>query len=96
VKALSLHAPIVYCTGRSEIIREETILWLQKHSLPIAALYMRPLKSNTIDTECKRELLKQMRDDGYDPIIVFDDRTRVVNMWREEGVPCLQVAAGDY
>ena len=28
--------------------------------------------------------------------LAFDDRDRVVAMWREEGVPCFQVAPGDF
>ena len=27
---------------------------------------------------------------------VFDDRDKVVQMWRENGVPCFQVAKGDF
>jgi len=28
--------------------------------------------------------------------MVFDDRDKVVNMWRENGIPCLQVAPGNF
>jgi hypothetical protein len=27
---------------------------------------------------------------------VFDDRDKVVNMWRKRGIPCFQVAPGDF
>lgn len=30
------------------------------------------------------------------PIMAFDDRTQVVKMWRKRGVPCAQVAEGDF
>ena len=29
-------------------------------------------------------------------LCVFDDRTKVVNMWRENGLSCFQVAPGDF
>ena len=29
-------------------------------------------------------------------VMVFDDRDRVVNMWRRNGVVCAQVAPGDF
>jgi len=28
--------------------------------------------------------------------MVFDDRNSVVDMWRENGVRCMQVAPGDF
>ena len=29
-------------------------------------------------------------------LCVFDDRTKVVNMWRDNGLSCFQVAPGDF
>lgn len=48
------------------------------------------------DDIVKAELLAQARADGYDPDVVFDDRDQVVAMWRVEGVPCVQVAEGNF
>jgi len=44
----------------------------------------------------KKELLDQARSDGYDPDVVFDDRDQVVQMWRDNGIPVVQVAEGDF
>jgi len=33
---------------------------------------------------------------GYTPSVVFDDRDRVVKMWRENGIRCFQVAEGNF
>jgi len=44
----------------------------------------------------KREMLDRIRADGYNPIMAFEDRSRVVKMWREAGIPCAQVAEGDF
>ena len=30
------------------------------------------------------------------PDAVYDDRNKVVAMWREEGIQCFQVALGDF
>ena len=40
--------------------------------------------------------IKTVRADNFDPIIAFDDRDRVVAAWRSAGIPCLQVAPGDF
>jgi hypothetical protein len=31
-----------------------------------------------------------------DIVCVFDDRQKVVNMWRDMGLTCMQVAPGDF
>lgn len=48
------------------------------------------------DDIVKRELLDVARADGYNPDVVFDDRDQVVTMWRENGIPVVQVAEGDF
>ena len=44
----------------------------------------------------KEELLAQVKADGYEPILAFEDRERVVDMWRRNGIQCCQVAPGDF
>jgi len=56
----------------------------------------KPMGDYRRDDIVKAELLAKARADGHDPDIVFDDRDQVVAMWRREGVPCIQVAEGDF
>ena len=44
----------------------------------------------------KKELLDRARAEGFDPDVVFDDRDQVVAMWRENGIPVVQTAEGDF
>lgn len=87
---------IVYCTGREDSMRSLTGEMLRIHNLPSGPVYMRPPHDFRPDFVVKKELLEKIKTDGYDPMLVFDDRKRVVDMWREEGILCAQVAAGDY
>jgi hypothetical protein len=48
------------------------------------------------DAVVKIELLQQIRADGFNPLIAFDDRNRVVDAWRANGIICAQVAPGDF
>ncbi len=48
------------------------------------------------DYKVKEELLGRILKDGFEPIMAFDDRDQVVKMWREAGVPCAQVADGNF
>ena len=87
---------IVYVTGRPQRCLNDTIEWMRKRVFPLGALYMRADDDYRADDIVKKELLDQLRRDGYDPIMAFDDRDRVVEMWRANGVPCAQVRKGDF
>lgn len=87
---------IVLCTGRDEKCRKDTVYWFNYHHIPYDELYMRKAGDRRDDDVVKYELLEQIRADGYDPILVFDDRERVVKMWRNQGLLCYQVAPGDF
>lgn len=93
------HANIVFCTGRGEEYRAETTEWLFKHvwNLPLRfKLMMRPAKDSRPDDIIKKEMLDQLRAEGRDIWFVVDDRQRVVDMWRANGVTVFQCAPGDF
>ena len=96
VTALSDHMQIVYVSGRSDLVRQQTIDWLDQHGFPCDALYMRKQGDHENDDTLKIKLLAQVRADGFEPVMAFDDRNRVVKAWRAAGIPCAQVAEGDF
>lgn len=57
---------------------------------------MRPQTDYQSDVELKRAWLNESIANGWKPDMVFDDRQCVVDMWREEGLVCSQVAPGDF
>lgn len=87
---------IVYVSGRSDECREATLEWLQRHGLPDAPLYMRKAGDYRNDDIVKGELLDAVLADDLRPVMAFDDRDRVVAMWRARGIPCAQVAPGNF
>jgi phosphoglycolate phosphatase-like HAD superfamily hydrolase len=89
-------AAIVYVTGRTDTCEEDTRVWLHRHNLPLGKLYMRKAGDRRDDNELKIEMLARVRADGYRPVMAFEDRTRVVKAYREAGLPCAQVAEGDF
>lgn len=90
------NAAIVYVSGRSDECRKTTEAWLKQHALPEGRVYMRKSGDHRPDHQVKVELLEQLRAEGHTPIMAFDDRNSVVKMWRELGVPCAQVADGNF
>lgn len=73
---------ILLCSGRPESCREDTEFWLAKHQIHFDQLNMRETGDNRSDTIVKREMLEKIVEKFY-VRYVFDDRRRVVKMWRE-------------
>ena len=82
-------------SGRSERTKNTTKSWLNKHKVPYHILKMRPEKNFTADEQLKLEWVNDM-DWKDDVEMVFDDRQKVVDMWREIGLTCMQVAPGNF
>lgn len=87
---------IVICSGREAVFRDVTETWLRTNTLHYDALYMRAEKDYRDDGIVKGELLDAILADGWKPWLVVEDRNRVVAMWRERGLTCLQCADGDF
>ncbi|MEZ0212468.1 MAG: AAA family ATPase [Xanthobacteraceae bacterium] len=80
-------------SGRSDVVRAETETWLIANRIdPDLLTHMRAEGDNTPDVQLKRFWLNQLHDSER-PDLVYDDRQRVVDMWRDEGIPCFQVTA---
>lgn len=89
------YSPVVFVSGRSDVARDKTKAWLSDQ-MCYGPLYMRKAGDHRPDDIIKIEMLAELRADGYEPIMVFDDRNRVVKAWRAAGIPCAQVADGDF
>ncbi len=88
---------ILICSGRPHQYVEYTQAWLQKWDIPYDGLYLRPIGDDRVaDEEVKEKLLVKMREDGFNPWLVLDDRSAVVDFWRKAGLCCLQCAPGDF
>ena len=90
---------IVILSGRSAVTKEATIEWLKQYDVPYDVLTMRPTEQPWAympDDELKKEWLTKLFPDKNNIICVFDDRDKVVDMWRANGLQCFQVAKGDF
>lgn len=91
---------IVLMSGRQEKYRDVTEYWLWRHGIfacPVRPpLFMRATKDQRKDSVVKRELYEACVAPYFDIQVVFDDRQSVVDMWRELGLTCFQVAKGDF
>ena len=89
---------IAIFSGRSASTSKATQSWVEKHEVPFSLLKLRPEKHPfkfMPDEKLKLQWLNEM--DWKDNVVaVFDDRDKVVKMWREIGLTCMQVAPGDF
>lgn len=85
---------VIY-SGRSARTKTATIHWLLDHIEGWHNLRMRPEGDFRPDDEIKREWIEEDID-RYRVMAVYDDRQKVVDMWRSIGLTCFQVAPGDF
>ena len=79
---------VILASGRSERTRIATQDWLRKNGFGMyQKLYMRKADDFRSDDIVKLEILGEIISDyGKKPDMVFDDRKRVVDMWRRNGI----------
>jgi hypothetical protein len=84
-------------SARGDIVRNKTIQWLYDYGVPYDKLTLREMDSYTPDEELKKQwLIKYYPNYITDVFCIFDDRNKVVRMWRSLGLTCFQVADGDF
>jgi len=90
---------IVIFSGRLDTTLDATIDWLTKHDVPFNLIRMRPDNPNfkfMRDDDLKEGWLNELFPNKSEIFAVFDDRNKVVEMWRRNGITCFQVADGDF
>jgi hypothetical protein len=93
---------IVIFSGRSKATKDATKAWLKKFDVPFDVLKMRPTSSDfkfMPDDDLKKKWFNDLfptQNHIDDIVCVFDDRQKVVDMWRDMGLTCMQVAPGNF
>lgn len=82
---------IIISSGRSENVRAQTEKWLDDNNVPFHKLFMRPNACFTPDQALKKAWLDQGLFGPKENILfVVEDRDRMVQMWRQQGLTVLQ------
>ena len=86
-------------SGRCESVRQKTIDWLEINIDPTKdwglRLKMRPIGDSTPDDQLKEKWLDEASAEGEHIEFVFDDRPKVVRMWRRRGIFVFNCAQHD-
>jgi predicted kinase len=87
---------VILVSAREDRFREPTERFLKKHNIQHLQLLMRASHDSRKDSIIKREIFDTHIRGKYNIEFVLDDRNQVVEMWRQLGLVCLQVAEGDF
>lgn len=94
---------VLFVSGREDSCFNQTAYWLSLHIPnwdhfidPGLSLFMRKSEDYRSDTIIKREIFFEHIVKKYNVEYAFDDRDKVVKLWRSLGIKCLQVAEGDF
>lgn len=87
---------IIIMSGRSDICREDTIRWLNRHRVRFDEIHMRKEGDTRADWIIKDELVREFIEDRYYVEFCLDDRNQVVDHHREMGYKVFQVQPGDF
>ena len=86
---------VLIVSGCMEDARIVTMQWLNKHGVEWHELFMRPLRDYRPDEILKAEIFHRDIKPRYDVIMAYDDRPKIVRMWRSLGIKVADVGKGE-
>lgn len=87
---------LIIVSGRVDDLKQETEEWLSRYNVPYDYLFMRKSNDFRPDNVIKLEIFEKEIRDKFSVLFVLDDRQKVVDMWRAQGLVVLQCAPGDF
>ena len=88
---------IIILSGRLNTTKNATLKWLKKNKVQFDQIKMRentPKGKYISDIDLKQKWLNEIGQENI--LCVFDDRKKLVEMWRKNKLTCFQVAEGDF
>ena len=96
INVLNKYHKTIILTARPSSVQSKTVHWLKRHRAVWDVLIMRSDDDHRQSSEMKLTALNQIRDAGYDPVLVFDDDPKNIAMFLEQEVPAISVHSGYY
>ena len=87
----------ILMSGREDFCAQDTYDWMASYlAVPITHMFMRKTGDWRKDAIIKEEIFWEHIAPNFWVEFAIDDRNQVVQMWRSIGLPCFQVADGDF
>lgn len=93
---VSPEVAIILLSGRDSKYRDLTKQWLEENQVSYDALFMRAEGDTRRDDIVKAEIFDREIRDNYNVEMAWDDRDRVVALWRSMGIMTAQMNFGDF
>jgi predicted kinase len=87
---------VIILSGREDKAMDDTKKWLEDNGIYFTHIFMRKSGDFRPDEVIKKEIYEAEIKDKFYVNAVFDDRNKVVKMWRDLGLLCCQVYYGDF
>lgn len=86
---------IIIVTARPEMCRKDTLEWLERNNIIFDKIFFRAHNDHRDDTIVKSEILDKILEEGHNVHVVYDDRPKVVAMWRSRGLEVINCGNGE-
>jgi len=96
IELLDSSLAVVLLTGRPLRVQDRTLAWLERYDVRWDLLIMRNAGDYAAAREFKRHTVGELRDFGFDLRLAFEDDRRNLEMFHEEGLPCVYIHSGYY
>jgi hypothetical protein len=88
---------VVLLTARPIRVQPQTVRWLERYDVRWDLLVMRERTTGLLSArDFKHRTVGELRAVGLDLRLAFEDDRRNVDMFRDEGVPCIYLHSGYY
>ena len=87
---------VVLLTGRPLRVRPQTLAWLERYGLRWDLLIMRDRGDYKQVTAFKQRVVSDLRTQGFDLRLAFEDDPANHAMYVAEGIPCVYIHSGYY
>jgi hypothetical protein len=96
LEVLDADLRVVLLTARPLRVRPQTLAWLDRYKLRWDLLIMRDYGDYSASRAFKRDAVDDLRAEGFDLRLAFEDDRRNVDMFHGEGIPCVYIHSGYY
>lgn len=93
---LDAELQIILLTGRPLRVQPQTVAWLERYGLRWDLLIMRDWGDYMAAREFKQWTVRDLRSEGFELLLAFEDDRRNLEMFQAEGVPCVYIHSGYY
>jgi hypothetical protein len=94
IRALSQHYPLFIVSGRNVEAYGETVTWLRRHDIHPEGLRLRASGDIQDNADYKVDFIEQLRRQGFEPFVMFEDQPSVADKVEAAGVPVVRVNPG--